>query len=353
MIFLDRNAIEFGVFAIWKNTITERLKVEVGVRIPNNFHIGTGDSTRFLKPDNSAVDVFYKKGRAYDFKLSIDPRLIGFYRLNKNNEVQFSANVATQFIHTINYNTNILPLEIWTTSSKYLKPERNYQGSIGLVNLQKNFKSSGTVFYRFVNNIIDYAPAFYSPNKSIESNLLSGHLNAFGTEVMVKYESHKAYSNTLSYSYTYAKQNVKGINNNLSYAPDFHRPHYFSFNQFYNEASGKWKYGANFIIHSKTKITLPNGKVEINGVEFPIYDGTKNASELPYYHRLDLSVRRKLGLPGKKHSGYLMITMTNIYNRKNISNAFLSTQPFDGNQLKITEQNYVPRSIFIYFFIKL
>jgi len=348
-IFLSRNNFETAFYASLNRLVNPKLKFEAGLRLPFNFHLGTQDTSLFLQPNQSFQQVIYSLNKAYDFKFSLDPRFLLTYQLDAKNTLEFSQNIATQFIHIINYNTEILPVQIWTTPSKYLKPERNYQTTIALTHRKNYLTLTGALYYRFVNHVIDFAPAIYSEISEFESNLLSGHLHATGLEFMARYQKTKQYSAFVSYDLTYAKQKVNGINNDLYYTATNNRPHYFTFNQYFIR-SNKWEFGSNIVVHSKTAITLPTGKFEINGIEYPLYDGTKNTSRLPIHHRLDLSAKRTLGIKKQKNRGYLMMTFTNIYGRGNVSNVYLTNT--DENKLNFVSQNYIPQTVYLYYYIK-
>ncbi len=349
-VFLNRNGYETALYANLVQKINPRITLDAGVRLPYYFHIGTQDTSQFLRPDLTRTQIIYTKNKPYDFKLSIDPRILLTYRLNPKNSLQLSENIATQFTHIVNYNTKVLPVQIWTTPSKFLRPERNYQTSLALIHNEKYLNLSSIVFYRYVSNVLDYAHSTYPPHSDIESNLLSGKLIATGFEFMAHYQKSEKYSAQFSYSYTYSRQTIKGINNNQPYVPAYSRPHYISFNQFYKR-SKKWEFGGNFVFHSKTALTLPTGKIEVNGVEYPVYDGLKNTSRLPIHHRLDISLKRTLGIKKQKNRGYFMLTLTNIYGRQNISNSFLA--PSGSNTLDFRNQNYIPQSAYLYYFFKL
>lgn len=60
-----------------------------------------------------------------------------------------------------------------------------------------------------------------------------------------------------------------------------------------------------------TDITTANGELGI------IYDEQRNAGRLPYYHRLDLSLKRTFSFSTRSQLE-LVISLTNAYNRKNI-----------------------------------
>jgi len=352
-LFLQRKAVETSVYGTYIHQINKKLSYEFGIRLPFNFQIGTNDSAYFLTSDLNYHPVYYKKNKLYNFKLSVDPRLLVNYKLNQKNQLQLSSIISTQFTHIVKYNSSVFPVEIWTTSNQYLKPERNFQTSVGLTHFEKYFKSSFTVFARHISNVIDIVTTDYNANKyGVESNWLSGNINVFGFELMTQFKKGKKYNGSFAYTYNYAFQKTEGINQNNYYTPQYFRPHYFSFNQYYI-LNNKWEFGSNFVLHSPTSINLPTGKTTIDGIEYPLYDNSKNTSFLPTYHRVDVSIKRTLGIKKNKNRGVLVLTFVNIYGRQNVSNAFYGVADDNPNKIEVKYQNYAPATLYLTYKIRL
>ncbi|MFK8045867.1 MAG: TonB-dependent receptor [Crocinitomicaceae bacterium] len=348
-IFLNRNSYETGFYASVRQKLYPKLTLNAGIRLPLHYHIGLQDTSNFLKPDFSNETVIYQKNRLYDFKVSVDPRVLLAYQLNPSNSFQLSAIIATQFTHILNYNTRVLPVQIWVNPSRILRPQRNYQTSLGWHTKFKNYSLSSIGYLRHVRNIIDFANVNAANVSSIESRLLQGNMNSFGGEFSLQYQKTKKYSAKMSYAYNNSLQTISGINNGAPYAPDYTTPHYFSFNQYFIK-NKKWEFGFNFTFHSKTTITLPTSTAEVNETQIPIYSGKKNKSFLPSHDRLDVSMKRTLGIKKQKNHGYLLFTISNFYNSQNISNAY-PEYLFD-NSIFIAQQNFIPFTGFLYYTIK-
>ncbi len=350
-VFLNRNSYETAFYGSLNHKINPKLSLKMGLRLPFHHHIGTQDTSVFLRPNKLFETIIYQKNIPYDFKISADPRFLLSYQADKKNNFQWSGNIATQFTHILNYNTRILPVQVWINPSKFLPPERNYQTSIAWNRKEKTLSLSSILYYRFVNNTIDFATVGFSNVSTIESRILSGHLKTFGSEFSLQYQKTKKYSAKFSYAYNHTRQTTEGINQGRPYEPDYNRPHYLSFSQYYIK-SKKWEFGANFVFHAKTAITLPISKAIINNVEVPIYSSSKNKSYLPSHDRLDVSFKRTLGIKKQKNRGYLLFTITNSYFRNNISNAYPSYLD-NLNELEIISQNFIPFNIYIYYYIKI
>lgn len=340
-LFLQRTNVNNGIYGSVEKKFSRRFKMSAGIRIPFSFHIGTGDTTAYLNQDFSLSQVIYQKNKFYDPIFFVDPRLVASYRLTENDEIQLASMVTSQNTHIINYINYFLPIEIWTPSTAYLKPERNFQTSLGWTHIKGNLHTSAVIYQKFVNNVLDYASPVFTSSTDIESNLLAGKLNVRGIELMLNYRFTTWYSASVSYAYTRTRQEIKGINNDEPYVAPGDRPHYFSFSQFFN-LTKKWQMTTNYTIHSGTAITLPNGQFTVGGTAFPLYSDERNTERLPQFRRLDLSFRRQLGVKKKKDNWNLVFTITNFFNRYNPSVAYVDHDIFDPQNLVIRTADYSP-----------
>lgn len=340
-LFLERNAFENGLYASIDKKISPRLNVKAGLRVPFSFHLGTQDTTTYLNHDLSQTTVIYEKNKLYDFMVFADPRVLASYNLTESDRFQMALSVASQHTHIINYINYFLPIEIWTTSNAFLKPERSYSQSITWIHDASFFESSLTAFNRHVRNVIDYATPVYTSSQDIESNILTGNMNAFGFECQINFNKWKQYSASLSYTYIHTQQSIKGINNNEPYVVTNDRPHYFAFSQYF-VASPKWKVSTNLIVHSGTATTLPNGQFIINGTTFPLFPVARNAERLPFFARFDISFTRQLGLKKKRDRYNLVFTLTNLFNRNNPSVVYVDKQFYSSDSFVVKSVNYAP-----------
>lgn len=344
-LFLQRSAFETAIFASADYKISSRLNIKAGVRIPVFFHLGTQDTTSYVRPDLSYVQVIYEKNKIYDPNFFIDPRILLTYYVTEFDRLFFSVNVASQNTHVVNYVNYFLPVEIWTTSSGYLQPQRSYSESVGWVHQHDYFESSVTIFNRNVFNVIDYASPGYISSQDIESNLLSGNMHSAGVEFQFNFRKSNRYQASVSYTFMKSTQFVEGINKNKPYPTANSRPHSASFSQ-YIVASKKWGIGTNLIWHSGGAITLPNGQFIVGETVFPLYSENRNAERLPYFCRLDLSFYRKLGIKKKRDHFDLVINFTNVLMRHNHSNTYVESDSFE-NKLMVKSIDYTPFNISI------
>lgn len=343
-LFLDRSAIENGFYFSAEKKVNQDLTITAGVRLPYSFHFGKQDTVNYLNNDLTFSEVIYEKNKIYDFLVSVDPRLLINYKLGKRDQLSFSAGIMSQHTHMVNYQNEFLTVGIWTTSNRFLKPERTHSTSIGWVHQERIMQFSATAYYRYTTNVIDYALPLAVISQDIESNLLSGTLKAYGVECQLNFTPNKNYTASLSYTYAKTEQQVDGINNNNPYPALYDRPHYFNFNQYisFNE---KWKMGSNIIYHSGTAVTLPSGQFMIGNTAFPVFPEERNAERLRETLRLDLAFIRVLGVKKKKYWGDLRLTITNLLGRVNYSTVFMSNTSFGGSELYLFGRDFAPRTI--------
>jgi len=342
-LFLQRSAFENGLYASVEKELSSKLSLNAGLRIPIYFHLGTQDTTAFLNSDLSKTTVIYEKNKLYDFIVTADPRFLLVYQLSPKNEISFATSSVTQHTHSIAYVNYFLPIDIWTTSNNFLKPEQNFQQSLGWKHTEKSWQTSVSIYNKFVKNTIDYATPQYTASTDIESNLLSGNLHVVGAEAMLQYHYGNRYAATLMYTFTRSRQKIDGINNNLPYIASFDRPHYLAVSQLYT-FNEKWKMGLNYTWHSGAATTLPNGQFVIEGNAFPLYSEERNAERLPVFSRLDVSFTRQLGLKRKKRF-HLVITITNLLNRYNSSIVYIAPNTVGTSQLQLQSYDYTPLTL--------
>ncbi len=152
--------------------------------------------------------------------------------------------------------------------------------------------------------------------------------DSYGIDFSLKYEKPRVYV-WATYSHGYVKRN----DGTQIYPTVFDRRHNVNMLVTYNldkaatwQISGRWNMGSGFPF-TKTKgfynylnfLTGVNTDYEtINPKDVGIiYSDKRNGGRLPYYHRLDLSLQKKISF--SKHAGLeINLSVTNAYNRENI-----------------------------------
>ncbi|MDA1182608.1 MAG: hypothetical protein O3B82_03320, partial [Bacteroidetes bacterium] len=160
----------------------------------------------------------------------------------------------------------------------------------------------------------------------LRQNYIIENGNAFGGDVSYKF-SDKGWYLWAVYSLTW----VNRFDGNIRYQPNFDRRHNANILLNYEfdkknptEISFRWNFGSGFPFTQTQgyyeKFNFSNGLgtdyTSTNG-QLGIVYANINQGRLPYYHRLDFSVRRLWKL-GNNRQLNLNFSVTNVYNRSNI-----------------------------------
>jgi hypothetical protein len=182
------------------------------------------------------------------------------------------------------------------------------------------------------DKIFDNSPENNDKPDYLKVNYIVEEGVAKGYDITYKYESKQWYVWAV-YSYNI----VNRFDGQRTYQPHFDRRHNFNFVNSYDfgddlqwSANIRWNYGSGF------PFTLTQGFYELvdfndgaitdytteNG-DLGILYADLNTGRLPYYHRLDASLKRTIEIADKKKENSIkkveaILSVTNVYNRANI-----------------------------------
>ncbi len=254
---------------------------------------------------------------------NLEPRVTIAYRTKKS-AWKASYQRVHQYLHLISNTTSPTPLDVWTTSGKYLRPQRADQWAIGYATERENGNSLEVEsFYKTTQNRYDYIDgAELVANEALERILLAGKARAYGLELLFKKTQGKL-TGLVAYTLSKAAQQTKGIGpNDLGinkgdwYNAPYDKTHDLSMSATYTP-SKRWEWNANFLAQTGQPITYPVGQYVFMGAQIPNY-GKRNGQRLPFYHRLDIAAT----LTPKKNAtrkarGSWVFGVYNVYNRRN------------------------------------
>ncbi len=255
----------------------------------------------------------------------VEPRFSLAYQFNEKQSVKTSYNRMVQYLQLISNTSSPTPLDVWTPSDTFIKPQIADQVALGYF---KNFTNESyslevEAYFKKVQNRIDYIDgADLIANNALEQVILNGQMRSYGLEVMLK-KSEGRLNGWVSYTLSKSQQQTpgrttleSGINNGQWYNSAYDKTHNLAITSSYllNE---KWSFGANFALQSGQPITYPNGQYQYLGITIPSY-GLRNENRLPAYHHLDISATLT---PRKNNNrnwkGEWVFSIYNLYNRKN------------------------------------
>ena len=234
----------------------------------------------------------------------------------------------SQYLQLISNTASPTPLDVWTPSDQYIKPQIADQVALGYF---RNFKDDNyslevETYFKKIKNRIDYIDgANLIANEAIEQVILNGEMRAYGLELLLRKNSGKL-SGWISYTLSKSEQKTpgrnateSGINNGNWYRSGYDKVHNLSVTSSYN-FNPKWTFGANFVLQTGQPVTYPNGQYQYgidNPITIPIY-GLRNENRLPTYHHLDVSATYT-PKPTKKKGwqSEWVFSIYNIYGRKN------------------------------------
>ena len=335
-----KKAFEPAAYLEAEHQVTEKLSLMYGLRFSMFYRLGA--STVNLYQDNQAVTYndelkIYEKGIPIGTKTyknnevitsfnNLEPRFSASYVLKENESIKMSYNRMVQYLQLISNTSSPTPLDVWTPSDQYIKPQIADQVALGYFrNLKDNeYSLEVETFYKKVKNRIDYIDgADLVANNALEQVILNGQLRAYGLEVMFRKNTGK-WNGWISYTLSRSEQqtpgrtpNESGINNGQWYKSGFDKLHNIAITNSYN-LSNKWALGANFIFQTGQPVTYPNGQYQYQGLSVPNY-GLRNENNLPAYHHLDVS-GTYTPKPDKK-KGWQSEWVFSIYNINNRQNA--------------------------------
>ncbi|WP_242158783.1 TonB-dependent receptor [Aestuariivivens sediminis] len=335
----DKYALENAVYVDAEHKLSDKLSLSYGLRWSMFHRLGQNELNIYeddlpvvfneefqIYEKAQPVDVrTYKRSDVISKFANIEPRISVAYQLNTESSVKASYNRMSQYVHLLSNTNSPTPLDVWTPSGKYVKPQLLDQFAVGYF---KNFKNSAYAlevesFYKKVKNRMDYIDgADLVANNAIEQVVLNGKARAYGTELLIRKNKGRL-KGWLAYTLSKSEQQTKGrtpretgINNGEWYKSPFDKTHDISLTGSL-ELSDKWKLSSNFLFQTGQPATFPNGQYQFNGVTIPNYGG-RNTSQLPSYHRLDLSATyAPKKNKSKRWQNYWVFSLYNIYNRRN------------------------------------
>lgn len=207
------------------------------------------------------------------------------------------------------------------------------------IDLGNHIEFTSEVFWKNFPQLININRAKQFPD---DPDFMVETGDAYGIDFLIKYE----YKNVFVWT-TYSLTYVTRFDGNQTYNPHFDRRHNVNFVSAYSfgehqnwEVNLRWNLGSGFPFTrikgfyeffdfsegGGANYTTANGDINI------IYEEQLNQGRLPYYHRLDLGIKRSFFFKGDAKLE-ANLSVTNAYNRENI---------FYINKLTLDRINQLP-----------
>ena len=314
---IQRNALESALYFGHEHTINPFLSIRYGLRLTMYQNIGKETFYLFDDEYEKYDSIMYSAGDIFHTEVNVEPRLAMMYRLSATSSVKASYSRTVQYAQIAANSTGGLPFDVWFPTSPNIKPQKCDQFAIGYFrNFRGNdIETSVEVFYKNLTDVIDFVDdAEFFGNELIDGEVRVGKGRSYGAEFILR-KNYGKLTGWLAYTYCRAFRTVKGISHGEEYNSPYDRPHCISvvLNYEFNE---KYSISANWIYNTGQPITYPYGKYSDHGSTYAIYNGYRNKSRYPDYHRLDVSFTWK----GKKHERWESewnVSIYNVYGRHN------------------------------------
>jgi len=335
----QKRAFEAAAYISAEQKISEKFSLEYGVRYSMFNRLG-GQAMAIYENDlpvvyNEQLGIYETGNRIGEQEYptsdkiatfnNLEPRLALALQLNKLSSVKAGFSRTAQYIHLLSNTTNVTPLDVWTPSGEYIKPQLSNQYSLGYFKIlnDKMFSLEVETYYKTIDNRIDYIDgANLIGNNYIEGEILNGESRAYGLEFLLRKTAGK-FTGWFAYTLSKAEQRTlggaaggPGINNGNWYNSAHDRTHDFSVTAAYR-LNPKWSFSTNFVFQTGRPVTYPNGQYEYEGLSIASYTN-RNAERLPSYNRLDISATyAPNNKPNNRWKGEWVFCIYNAYNRKN------------------------------------
>ena len=337
---LDKKyAVENGLYADVEHNLTDKISFMAGLRFSSFYRIGASNVNFY---ENNQPVVFDEELKIYEKATPIrteyfgsnkkiadysnfEPRFTISYQINENQSVKAGYNRMVQYMQLVSNTQSPSPLDVWTPSDNYIKPQLADQVSLGYF---KNFKDGDytlelETFYKKVQNRIDYIDgADLIANEAIEQVILNGKMRSYGLELLLR-KNEGRLNGWVAYTLSRSEQqtpgrtpNETGINNGNWYRSAYDKTHNLALTGNY-KLDKRWTLGAAFTLQSGQPVTFPTGKYVFEGITVPSYN-SRNEDRLPTYHRLDVSATlTPKKYENKRFKGEWVFGIYNLYSRNN------------------------------------
>ncbi len=334
-------ANELAIYLSNEQKINEKFSMEYGLRLSNFMYLG--NTTKYVYRDTSyGIDKpLVKEEKINDFFTPIknyfylEPRWSANYTLNHISSVKWSYNRMAQYIQIVSNTAATTPLDVYTPATNNVKPLVSDQITTGYFrNFKDNmFETSIEIFYKYFQNQLDYVDnADLLINKYVEAQFLQGIGRAYGLELYIKKTKGK-WNGWISYTLSRTERKVQGISNNDWFLSKYDRTHLLNIVNTY-DFNKKWSLSLTLVYLTGTPATFPDAKYQLQGYNIPYNTtNTRNNYRITPYHRMDIGLTWNISaMKTKKFKNQLVLSVYNVYNRRNAYSIYFRTNPDNPNE---------------------
>lgn len=335
------HSIENALYFNHNLKLWDRLSLQYGLRYSNYANIGPYNQRIYEAPKDNinpqyTIEEYGKFEIIKAFNL-LAPRASLSYMFAEDFSAKASYDKTYQNLHLIANGALPLPFNTWQPSGMYIDPQEADQFALSISkDYGYNYSLSVGTFYKRFNNITAFADnseIFF--NEDIITEIRSGTGESYGLEISAQKNSGRL-KGEFAYTLSKATQQIDGVNNDREFAASHDRRHVVNISTTY-KLSHKWTLGASWQYGTGRPFTMPTGRYEFDGQPMYYYSD-RNAYRLPDFHRLDMSATF-IPKPQseKRFKSSWVLSIVNVYNRKNTFTIFMDEQETDGAYTGKTE----------------
>ena len=337
---VTRKGLEHALYFTHDYAITPSFSMRFGMRLSCFQNIGAEDF--YVFDDNYQVmdTIHYGKGKVFNTEIHPEPRVAAMFRIDEVSSVKASYSRTFQYAQVASAATGGLPFDVWFPVSPNVKAQRCDQWAVGYF---RNFnhdaiETSVELYYKDLDHVIDFKDnAMTYGNVLIDGELRFGKGRSYGAEFLIRKNTGKL-TGWISYTYSRSLRTIEEINFGKEYRSPYDRPHNFVIVANY-DITPRLSVAANWIYNTGQPITYPYGQYTIGSTTYAIYNGHRNESRYPAYHRMDVSLTWQL--PERNWKLWESELNVSVYNVYAHHNTWAVTFKQDGNGGVKTEKMYL------------
>lgn len=346
-------AFEPSLYVDAEQKINQKMNIQYGLRYSMFYRLGSSNVNNYQ--NNQAVlfnptlgiyesatpinSSYFGSNKTIASFSNFEPRFALSYEINDSKSVKFSYNKMAQYLQLVSNTASPTPLDVWTPSDTFIKPQIANQFAVGYFSNLKEDTYSLEIesYYKHIQNRMDYIDgANLVANEAIEQVILNGEMRSYGLEVLFRKNSGRL-NGWISYTLSKSQQRTPGreatetgINNGVWYRSAYDKTHNLAVTSSY-KLNPKWTFSGNFILQTGQPVTYPNGQYEYQGLIIPSY-GLRNQNSLPTYHHLDVAATLTPKQNTKRNwKGEWVFSIYNLYGRKNAASISFRQNSESGN----------------------
>ncbi len=251
----------------------------------------------------------------------LSPRVSARYRVNENLALKGGWGIYHQYINLISVEGFSYTTDMWLPVDETLTPGRAVHNAAGITfRPGEGWETDIEFYHKDLSNLVEFqSQVRLSPGASLSDLFLQGTGRAYGGELLLRKTAGRT-TGWIGYTLGYTRQTFPELNDGKEFPPKYDRRHDASL--VLNHTLGRgWNLNFNWVYATGQAYTIPDSRYTVtqpSGQTISyIHVSEKNAYRLPAYHRMDLGITKDF-LIGEKTAVQLVLSVFNLYNRRNI-----------------------------------